>query len=83
MTRAAYNIFLILAVIWLMPTTSLTAQEPKAGGHKPNIIFILSDDVGIDGIGCYGSDEFKHHTPHIDALAHSGVRFEQCYSTPL
>lgn len=52
-----------------------------AGSGKPNIIFILSDDVGIDLIGCYGSDRFK--TPNIDAMAKGGVRFEICHSTPL
>lgn len=49
--------------------------------RQPNIVFLLSDDVGIDLMGCYGSDRFK--TPNIDALATSGIRFETCYSTPL
>jgi arylsulfatase A-like enzyme len=52
-----------------------------AATRQPNIVFILSDDVGIDLMGCYGSDRFK--TPHIDALAASGIRFETCHSTPL
>lgn len=52
-----------------------------AGGRKPNIVFILSDDVGLDLIGCYGSDRFK--TPNIDALAREGIRFESGHSTPL
>jgi arylsulfatase A len=50
---------------------------------RPNIIVILADDIGIDGIGCYGSDRFKDTTPHLDSLARSGLRFERCYSTPL
>lgn len=49
-------------------------------GRKPNVILILSDDVGLDDIGCYGGG-FK--TPHIDALAAGGTRFEFCYSSPL
>ncbi len=49
---------------------------------RPNIVFILADDLGIDGFGCYGSDRFKNHTPHIDALAKSGLRFDFCYSMP-
>ena len=57
----------------------LQAAESKR--TKPNIIFILSDDVGLGNIGCCGSDHFK--TPRIDALAKSGIRFEQCFSTPL
>ena len=55
--------------------------KPAAKVDRPNIIFILADDYGIDGVGCYGSDQFK--TPNIDSLARSGVRFETCYCTPL
>jgi arylsulfatase A len=54
---------------------------PAAGPGRPNIIFILSDDYGIDGVGCYGSDKYK--TPNLDALARTGLRFETCYSAPL
>ncbi|MEI8292085.1 MAG: sulfatase-like hydrolase/transferase, partial [Verrucomicrobiota bacterium] len=48
---------------------------------KPNIIFILADDLGIGNVGCYGADHFK--TPNIDRLAQSGIRFEHCYAAPL
>jgi arylsulfatase A len=48
---------------------------------KPNIIFILADDLGLDGVSCYGAD--KRKTPHIDRLAASGTRFETCYAAPL
>ena len=48
---------------------------------KPNIIFVLADDLGIDGVSCYGAD--KHQTPKIDALAASGTRFQTCYAAPL
>ena len=48
---------------------------------KPNIIFILVDDLGIDGVGCYGSD--KRKTPQLDRLATSGTRFDICYSMPM
>ena len=54
------------------------AADAKA---RPNIIFILADDLGLDGVGCYGSD--KHKTPNIDKLAASGTRFETCYAAPL
>lgn len=55
------------------------AQE-KPAAQKPNIILILSDDVGLGDIGCCGGP-FK--TPQIDSLAKGGTRFEYCYSTPL
>jgi arylsulfatase A len=54
-----------------------------AEATKPNIIFILSDDHGIDGVGCYGSERFKGKTPNLDALAQTGTRFTQCYAMPL
>lgn len=49
--------------------------------EKPNIIFILADDLGIGNVGCYGADHFK--TPRIDQLARGGVRFTHGYTVPL
>lgn len=65
-----------LGLTSLLPGLTL-AQKPA---RSPNIIFILSDDVGLSEIGCCGG---HYATPHIDALAKSGTRFEYCYSTPL
>ena len=48
---------------------------------KPNIIFILADDLGIGEISCYGADHFK--TPHIDQLARGGTRYANAYTAPL
>lgn len=45
---------------------------------KPNIIFILADDLGYNDLGCYGQKTIE--TPNIDALAGSGIRFTQYYS---
>ena len=45
--------------------------------QKPNIILIYCDDLGYGDLGVYGS---KIPTPHIDRLAHEGVRFTQFYS---
>jgi arylsulfatase A len=58
-------------------------QACAADAQRPNIVFILGDDYGIDGVGCYGSDRGKTLTPNIDALARSGTRFERCYSMPV
>jgi arylsulfatase A-like enzyme len=63
-----------------------TITVPVLAGERierPNILLIMADDYGIDGVGCYGSDRFKGKTPHLDALAQSGMRFERCYSTPI
>jgi arylsulfatase A-like enzyme len=47
----------------------------------PNILLIMADDVGIEGIGCYGGDSYK--TPNLDKMAAEGIRFTHAYSTPL
>lgn len=60
-------------------STLLAALQQS--GRKPNIIFILGDDVGLGDIGCTGADRFK--TPHIDALARGGTLFSHAYATPL
>jgi arylsulfatase A-like enzyme len=46
---------------------------------KPNVLFILCDDLRPDALGCYGSKHVK--TPHIDALAGGGVRFANAFCT--
>ncbi|MDB4317541.1 sulfatase-like hydrolase/transferase, partial [bacterium] len=46
---------------------------------KPNIVFILADDLGIKDLSCEGSTFYE--TPHIDALTNSGMRFTNGYST--
>lgn len=52
------------------------AGKPKA--DKPNIVFIIADDMGYGDLACYGNDVTK--TPNIDRLAHDGVRFTQAYA---
>jgi len=52
-----------------------------AQSKKPNIIFILADDLGIDGVSSYGADFFK--TPVIDKLAKEGIRYTNAYTVPL
>ena len=48
--------------------------------EKPNIILIVSDDVGFEEIGCYGVLNRDSITPNIDSLAKNGVRFNTCYA---
>ena len=49
-----------------------------SGGDKPNIIFILADDLGFNQLGCYGDTPIQ--TPNLDRLASRGIRFTQAYS---
>ncbi|MBI3864435.1 MAG: sulfatase-like hydrolase/transferase [Planctomycetia bacterium] len=54
------------------------AVKPRDVRAKPNIVFILADDLGYGDLGCYGQRRIR--TPHIDALAAGGMRFTQCYA---
>lgn len=49
--------------------------------ERPNIVLILADDIGIEGLGCYGGTSYK--TPRLDKLAADGIRFTHAYSQPL
>jgi arylsulfatase A-like enzyme len=61
---------------------SLSAAEPSPQPSKniskPNIILIMSDDMGYSDIGCYGGEI---QTPNLNRLAKNGVRFTQFYNT--
>jgi arylsulfatase A len=75
-------IALVAGLVVLAGCASLQPRaQSGAAASRPNIIFILSDDVGLGDVSCTGGDKFK--TPNIDALAAAGTRFERCYSTPL
>jgi arylsulfatase A-like enzyme len=57
------------------------ASENLAADSRPNIVFILLDNLGQEWLGCYGSEEGC--TPNIDRLAREGVRIENCYTPPV
>ena len=54
------------------------ALSEANSGRKPNIVLILSDDVGYGDLGCYGAR--LPRTPHIDGLAQCGRRFLDAHS---
>ncbi len=74
------NIFFLFAFLCIL---NLSAQDKKKSNayKKPNIIYILADDLGIGDVSCYGSD--KNKTPIIDQLAKGGIRFNHSYTAPL
>jgi len=63
---------------FLLLVCSFFSATPLAAADKPNIIFILADDLGYRELGCYGQEKIK--TPRIDALAASGMKFTRAYS---
>jgi arylsulfatase A len=58
-----------------------TQPEPvPVVDDRPNIIFVLADDLGAESVGAYGS---KNSTPNLDQLAAEGMRFETAWATPV
>ena len=55
-----------------------TAGRVAAQAAKPNIVFILADDLGYADVGCYGQRDYT--TPNIDRLAIEGLKFTQGYA---
>lgn len=80
-------LYLILLVCVLKSNAQVNSKSDvksnvtNAKKTKPNIIYILADDLGIGDVSAYGSD--SNHTPVIDQLANSGMRFNHAYTAPL
>ena len=70
-----YLTFLLVIVIFLF---SCQNNQKNKNEPKPNIIYILADDLGYGDLSCYGQTKFS--TPNIDKLAESGLKFTQHYS---
>src|SRR5205807_3961052 len=60
---------------WAAGAGARAARPPTP---KPNVVFILADDLGWTDLGCFGSDLFE--TPHLDALARQRMKFTNSYS---
>src|SRR5687768_2404606 len=74
--------YLSCLVVWLCtllaaPLTVVTGDEKPSS--KPNVLFIVGDDMGYADVGFHGGTEIP--TPHLDALAGTGVRFTNGYVT--
>lgn len=80
----------LLPSVIILLSASFLRLVPAA--DRPNIIFILADDLGAEAVGCYGGRTFVTQqaaelgpvtTPHIDALAREGMLFRWCFATPV
>jgi len=77
-TNFSLRSILIGAGIISSATSQTALAATKAEPEKPNIIFIIADDMGYGDLACYGNKVVK--TPNIDQLAHDGIRFTQAYA---
>ena len=69
------TILALIAALLLSPLSALHAADSQA--RKPNIIFILADDLGWGDLGCYGNLDIA--TPSLNRMAEEGMLFEQFY----
>lgn len=58
----------------------LNTSTPARTSGPPNVILILADDFGVEGINAYGGE---YHTPNVDRLAAQGTMFQNAHATPL
>lgn len=67
-----------LCILALTLVPGLMNRAAATLPQKPNVIFILCDDLGRHDVGCYGQTKIK--TPHLDQMAREGTRFTQAYT---
>jgi arylsulfatase A-like enzyme len=67
-------LLVVAALVTGFPLPTLTV----AHSNRPNILFILADDMGWSDLGCHGAD--LHETPNLDRFARESVRFTNAYA---
>ena len=67
-------------LLFIMLSGLLTATVMAAPAKQPNIILIMADDIGAEGLGVYGSTIYT--SPNLDRMANEGVRFNNAYAAP-
>lgn len=73
--RQLFRAVLVPALAWNVAK----AVDNAPAAEKPNIVFILADDLGYGDVGCY-NPESKIPTPHLDRLAREGIRFTDAHA---
>ncbi len=68
----------VLLMLFCYTTNAQNGIKLRGKKQQPNIIFILTDDLGYGDLGCYGQKKIE--TPNIDKLAEHGMKFTQCYA---
>ena len=75
-----YRLAVILSFV-VAAALPLMAQAPAGNGRRPNVVLIITDDVGYGDFGSYGAPDIK--TPHVDGLARDVCRAGGCHCVRL
>ncbi|MGB1814748.1 MAG: sulfatase-like hydrolase/transferase, partial [Rubripirellula sp.] len=75
------NRLVAIFTIFLLSNITVAAEESDRVHNRPNIVFILLDNLGKDWLRSYGSQE--NQTPNIDQLCATGMKFRNFYVTPV
>ena len=70
--------FTLTVIPMLAALAAIAPSEASGPDRRPNIIFIMADDLGYGHLGCYGQTKIR--TPHLDRMAAEGTRFTECYA---
>jgi arylsulfatase A-like enzyme len=70
-----------ISVRWLVPLLALAVNAPGFAEERPNVVFLLADDLGREDCGFMGGKQIK--TPHIDKLASAGTKLDAFYVQPV
>lgn len=72
-----FNLGVAVSVLLMTIAVSVSAHGEEPSG-KPNIVFLLADDMGLGDLACFGSPVIQ--SPNLDRLASQGVKLNQCYA---
>ncbi len=75
--RMNYNILLLILLVLSCNNENRRPPSPQ----QPNVLLILVDDMGYNGISCFGDKPWQ--TPNIDRIAQKGMKFTQAYAAPV
>lgn len=77
---AIRHVAVLSAMLAASPASTPVHAQPPAPATRPNVLLIITDDVGYGDIGSYGAPDIR--TPNIDRLARQGVRLTDFYASP-
>ena len=73
-----FNLLLLTCCCFISACQSPVGED-KTGAHRPNILFLLADDLGYGDLSCFGSSEIE--TPNLDSLAAGGIQLRNFYAS--